>query len=87
MEKLNNPSVQMSSMIPYHYWWSGGFPGQQEADLKLYPTPRGWRQNLVPIRGYPCRHWHQMHWVCQVVTKYTARWKYLESLAVLKELD
>lgn len=63
MEKLNNLSVQISAVISYYFWWSGGFPGKQEEGLKLYPhhvdDHTTWCQSEATLAGtdIKCIHW------------------------------
>lgn len=85
MGKLNKcADLSYDIFLPLMEWWVSWGAGW---DLKLSPTPCVWLHNLVPTRGYPCRHWHQMHSLRQIVMNYPAGWKYLESPAVWKELD
>lgn len=59
-EKLNNLSVQISTVISHHHWWSSVFSGEQR-DL-MCPMPWGWPQKLVPAMGTDCKciHWLRM---------------------------
>lgn len=84
MEKLNKcADLSCDIFLLLMEWWVSWGAGW---DLRLRPTPCVWLHNSVPTRGYPCRHWHQMHSLWQIVMKYTTGWKYLESPAVWKEL-